>query len=309
MSRRHALLPVVCLVLAAACSDTRLEPLDPIPGSSAAPSSTATPDSSRTEEAPESPDAPETGPAKDDADPARLFDSVGIDWPDAALDDAEFASLPPAPAGFTESDIRRLAMPLQQWARRAALDPSVWQAKTPAVTVVDPLGPAAAPLRRAARHSVSPRLALANVFGPEVEILGPPRMTSAWRTDVVRTRLGPAVRLRLQTRTAYAVSTDGRRGVVGVVRDHVLGGPRGSGTIGALSTASWFEVGATGCALVTLDALVPQEATSAQDLAQFVRIGESDSYASPRLSSEQSVDADYARRCGVPSVVAPAVDK
>lgn len=309
MSRRRALVPVAFLMVAAACSDTPLDPLDPIGESTAAPSVTTTPEPGGPQsDAPETSD-PEGAPPVDDADPAALFESVGIDWPEATPEEVEFAALPPAPAGFDASDMRRLGIPLREWASRAALDPAVRRAETPVVSVLEPLGPAAASVRRGAERSVSPRLALANVFGPGVEILGTPRLTSAWRTDVVRTRYGPAVRVSLQTRTAYAVSIDGRNGVVGVVRNHSLGGPRGRGTIGALSSTSWIEFGATGCSLVTLDALVPQEATSARDLARFVRIGTSDSFERPRLSSEQNVDADYARRCGVRVPTVHALDK
>ena len=235
--------------------------------------------------------------------PAVTFASLGGDkWPvgEAGI---SLDSLPAAPAGYTDADIRQLAVIIVKWAKAAALDKNVFHSAAPAeiVTTTLPSFPGN-DLFKDVSDAVSPRLSAANVFGDDIDVAGAPRMTSAWTAAAITGDDGvPYLSVKLQTRTAYEV-TDAKKTkrVIGVVRQHGLtsyGAQQVDEQYG--ESWSWQEFGAGRCELVTVDALIPDAdlADARKELESFVDIVNNPKVVEHKLDKEDRVDEDYQKRC------------
>ncbi|MEV7398616.1 hypothetical protein [Aeromicrobium sp. NPDC092404] len=228
------------------------------------------------------------------------FASLQLDWPEAQgrLDPP---ALPAAPEGFDAKLLERMAKTLTAWAQQTTVDPDGWGSNDPLSELRTILPKeAAGTLEEQVRPEVSPNLAVANVFGDDVTVVGSPMVTSAWR---VATEEDPAdetfVRLELQTRVAYEVRLgDGDTRVIGVLRVQGLTAYPDTtddyGTVGG-----WQEFGAGDCALAIDDALVPDSdpAQARKDLEAFIRIGNSSKVEMPELPVQEKVDDEYLQRC------------
>lgn len=234
-------------------------------------------------------------------EPAVSLASAGIDW-SASSGRLEAADPPPAPTGFDEDLYVRMTGILQDWAQRTTLDEDVRYSPTPIDRIVTALpDQAAAALRAQVAGAVSPRLAVANVFGDEVSLVGAPRVTTAWRASTETDDAGqPYIRLELQTRAAYEVrlGDEAPTRVVGVLRVHGLSAYRDTVDDFGVS-GGWQEFGALDCALAFDDYLVPDDNldAAARELVPFVEIGAGGRLQMPRLGAEDRVDAEYLQRC------------
>ncbi|MCL3817633.1 hypothetical protein [Aeromicrobium wangtongii] len=234
-------------------------------------------------------------------DAAADLAAVGVDWPraDGVLD---VAAAPAAPAGFSAEMVERMAGVLTDWATATTVDRDVWHSATPVDDVVRALpAEVGASLRTQTKDSVSPGLAVANVFADEVTVIGAPAVTTAWRVSTETDDDGQQlVVLQLQTRAAYEVrlGDDAPTRVIGVLRVHGLSAYPGTTTDFGVS-GGWQEFGAGDCALALDDELVPggDVAESAQDLKAFVKIGDGDELTMPALDPDDRVDAEYLQRC------------
>lgn len=221
--------------------------------------------------------------------PAVSLASVGIDWPEAQGELAP-GDRPDTPDGFDDELLDRMAGVLTDWAQVSTLDQD---ADLPAE--VDTAW------REQTKDAVSPRLAIANVFGDDVTVVGAPRVTTAWRQSTEVDDAGNEyVLLELQTRAAYEVrlGDDAPTRVIGVLRVHGLSAyPDTTDDFGV--SGGWQEFGATDCALALDDALTPDGNVDAAklDLQTFVTIGGGKTVEMPSLGDEQQVDAEYLKRC------------
>lgn len=233
--------------------------------------------------------------------PAISLTSLGIDWPRAGSA-LEVTAPPSAPEGFDDALLGRMSDVLEAWATATTTDPDVWQGDAPVdtVTATLPAKPAAA-LRQQTADAVSPELAVANVFGDDVTVVGEPRVTTAWKVSTQDDDSGQEyVLLELQTRAAYEVrlGDDGPTQVVGVLRVHGLSAYPGTTDDFGVS-GGWQEFGAGDCALALDDDLVPDNdaADAAADLATFADIGGQPSVRMPALDTDEQVDGAYLQRC------------
>lgn len=250
-----------------------------------------------------------SAPVDDDArpsaavpdEPAVSLASVGIDWPPAE-DTLRFADAPPVPPGFDEELFTRMSDILERWAQLTTLDEDVRYSASPVDQVAKVLpDKAAATLRTQTAGAVSPGLAVANVFGDEVTVVGAPRVTTAWKVSTETDDDGEQyVRLELQTRAAYEVrlGDDAPTRVIGVLRVHGLSAYRDT-TDDLGVSGGWQEFGALDCALAFDDDLIPDsnldEAT--HDLQTFVAVGDGEKLEMPPLGAEDQVDTEYLQRC------------
>ncbi|MGA8987367.1 hypothetical protein [Aeromicrobium sp.] len=238
--------------------------------------------------------SPTTGKA------AISLESLGVDWP-AAGDEVDPPKLPAVPGGISEELIGRMAGILTTWATAAALDDGVWHGADPLATVSAALPKtASAMLRKQVKGEVSPHLAVANVFASDVTIVGVPRITSAWKLSKAKDDSGrPYARLELQTRTAYEVRLGSEPSrVIGLLRVHGLTAyPDTTDDFGV--AGGWQEFGAGDCSLALDDALRPDSDLdqAAEDLATFVKVGDSAKLRMPPLGVQEQVDAEYLKRC------------
>jgi hypothetical protein len=234
-------------------------------------------------------------------DPSTSFAAVGVDWPETGAKLAPGAP-PPAPAGFDDALLGRMADTLIDWAQVSALDEDVRHSADPAAAVAAVLpDPVAAALAAQTEGTVSPRLAAANVFGDDITVVGAPRVTTAWKTSTQSDDAGREyVLLELQTRAAYEVRVGpgGPVRVVGVLRVHGLSAYPGTTDDFGVS-GGWQEFGAVDCALALDDDLTPDGdlQASADELATFVQVGAGPTVEMPSLGDEQKVDAEYLQRC------------
>lgn len=232
---------------------------------------------------------PAPAAASSTADPAVTLSSVGIDWPEAQ-DELTPSDRPATPDGFDDEMLDRMAGVLTDWAQVSTLDQD---AELPAE--VDTAW------REQTKDAVSPELAIANVFGKDVTVVGAPRVTTAWKQSTEDDESGRQyVLLELQTRAAYEVrlGDDPATRVIGVLRVHGLSAyPDTTDDFGV--SGGWQEFGAADCALALDDALVPDDDVDAAklDLQTFVTIGDGATVEMPSLGAEQQVDADYLKRC------------
>ncbi len=286
MSPRLAAACAAFLVLTAACSSDSLESLEPVVTETSEPAPSADPTESAPTQAPPADEEPAAG---------TTLDALGVDWPVVSPDEVDWAKLPGAPAGFTASDLQTLAGPLKGWATRAALDSATWDGSSAPADILAPIGDTAYLAVNASRASVSPQVAVGSTFGKGVEVQGAPRMTTAWRTTTTDTPRGKAVRLTLQTRTAYQVKADDRDRVIGVIREHTLGTLRGGTPQGGLSIIGWYEYGASACNVVLNDTLVPDRDVATKDLQTFVKLGSNPAFAKPQIA--EKLDSAFKQRC------------
>lgn len=228
------------------------------------------------------------------------LDSLDLDWPQAA-GELDPVDPPDAPAGFDQTRYGRMVDALTTWANATTLDPEVRESDDPAAAVGSQLPKAVgSQLNTLGSESVSPHLAVANVFADDVTVLGQPRITTAWRAEAVERDGAPALSLQLQTRAAYEVrlGEDGPKRVIGVLRVHELVTRAGeTGDIGI--GFGWQEFGASDCTLALDDALRPDGdiGPTKEDLAIFVEAGSGDTVEMPDLGEGETVDQDYLDRC------------
>lgn len=233
--------------------------------------------------------------------PALSLASVGIDWP-AADGSLSPGDPPSAPDGFDPATLTRMAGILTDWAQVSTLDEDARYSATPIDQVAAALpGQVGTALREQTKGAVSPGLAVANVFGDEVTIVGAPRVTTAWQVSTDVDDAGQQfVLLQLQTRAAYEVRLgDGApTRVIGVLRVHGLSAYPGTTDDFGVS-GGWQEFGAADCALALDDDLLPDADLDASksDLKAFVAVGDGTTIDMPSLGADEQVNADYLRRC------------
>lgn len=240
----------------------------------------------------------------DDSLPAPdqiTIDSLDLDWPQAQGDTLDPTAPPEVPKGFDETRYGRMVDALTTWASATTLDAEVRSSDDPAAAVGADLPDAiGSQVSELGAQTVSPRLAVANVFADDVTVLGEPRITTAWRAETIERDGAPALSLKLQTRTAYEVriGEDGPKRVIGMLRVHELITRTGeTGDIGV--GFSWQEFGASDCTLALDDALRPDQETAParEDLATFVEVGSGDTVEMPDLGDGETVDQEYLDRC------------
>ena len=208
---------------------------------------------------------------------------------------------PDTPDGFDDALVDRMASTLTKWAGVAAIDKDVWHSSRALDRVVEALPQAVgSTVEKQAGASVSPQLAVGNVFAKNVTVVGSPAITTAWKVSTAESDDGdPFVLLELQTRTAYEVRVDdGPTRVIGILRVHGLSAFKDT-TDDFGVTSGWQEFGAGDCALAVDDELLPDSdsADAAKDLATFVKVGDGSKLVMPRLGVEDQVDAEFLRRC------------
>ena len=233
-------------------------------------------------------------------DSAVTLASLALDWP-TAQGRLVVPKVPAAPSGFVDSTVDRMADVLKKWARLSTVDDGMWHSGDPLseVRTVLPDGTAGT-YEEQLRGVVSPHLAVANVFGDDVTVVGTPMITAAWRVSTEKDQADKAfVRLELQTRAAYEVRIgDGPSRVIGVLRVHSLSAYKDTTDDFGIG-GGWQEFGASDCALALDDALVPDSdrADALKDLKTFIRVGSGSTVEMPELPAQDRVDPDYLKRC------------
>lgn len=230
--------------------------------------------------------------------------SLDVDWPTAA-GGLEPGKRPATPQGYDDETLDEMASVLADWAQAASVDEAVWHSAAPVEQVADAVPDRVAKaLRDRVDQLVAPRLSAANVFGDDVEVVGSPRVTTAWRVSTDEDESGtPYVLLELQTRTAYEVEADGGpTRVIGMLRVHGLTARQGKDGLGV--SFGWQEFGAGDCALALDDELVPDGDVdqAKQDLRTFVKVGNGSRLRMPPLPPQEQVDDDYLQRCRAGSI-------
>jgi len=228
------------------------------------------------------------------------FQSLDLDWP-KAQGKLEVPQLPAAPDGFEAGTLDRMAAVLEKWARLSTVDEGMWHSDDPLsdIRAVLPKD-AAETYEQQLKGQVSPHLAVANVFGDDVTVVGSPMITSAWKVSTDKDPANEAfMSLELQTRGAYEVRLDnGDTHVIGVLRVHSLSAYKD--TVDDFGVGGgWQEFGAGDCDLALDDALVPDSDRdeSLKDLKTFIRVGKGTKLEMPELPAQERVDAEYLKRC------------
>ena len=242
---------------------------------------------------------PEPTPSATTAGP-MTFESLKLDWP-TAQGRLVVPKVPATPAGFDAATVDRMATVLEKWARLSTVDDSIWHSGDPFSDIRTVLPTAAATTYdKQLKGVVSPHLAVANVFGHDVTVVGSPMITAAWRVSTDKDQAGESfVRLELQTRAAYEVRIgNGPSRVIGVLRVHSLSAYKDT-TDGFGVGGGWQEFGASDCALALDDALVPDSDPehALKDLTTFIRVGKGSTVEMPELPAEDQVDPEYLKRC------------
>lgn len=238
------------------------------------------------------PSATTTGP--------MTFESLKLDWP-TAQGRLVVPKVPAAPAGFDDKTVDRMATVLEKWARLSTVDDGMWHSGDPLSDVRTILPKdTASTYEEQLRGVVSPHLAVANVFGHDVTVVGTPMITAAWRVATDKDQANETfVRLELQTRAAYEVRIgNGPSRVIGVLRVHSLSAYQDTTDDFGIG-GGWQEFGASDCALALDDALVPDSDRehALKDLTTFIRVGKGTKVEMPELPAEDQVDPEYLKRC------------
>jgi hypothetical protein len=245
-------------------------------------------------------DEPEPTPTSAADDRAVTLEALRLDWP-TAQGKLVVGKPPATPDGFDDATLTRMATVLKKWAKVAAVDDAVWHSADPFAAIKKALpAKAAATLTRQLKGEVSPHLAVANVFGDDVTVVGTPMITTAWKMTTDKDEAGkPYVLLELQTRAAYEVRLgNGVSRVIGVLRVHGLSAYKDTTDDFGVG-GGWQEFGAGDCALALDDALVPDSDREAglKDLATFIRVGKGTKLEMPKLPVQEQVDDEYLKRC------------
>lgn len=234
-------------------------------------------------------------------EPAISLASLDIDWPRAA-DTLEVAKPPAAPNGFDDAVVTQMADILAKWAQATTIDQDVWRSATPIDEVAAVLpAKVGTTLRSQVTGTVSPRLAVANVFAEDATVIGAPQVTTAWKISTQTDEVGKQyVLLELQTRAAYEVRLgDGApTRVIGMLRVHGLSAYADT-TDDFGVTGGWQEFGASDCALALDDDLIPDTDLdeTVKGLKTFVQVGNGEKLSMPTLPVEEQVDSEYLQRC------------
>lgn len=213
---------------------------------------------------------------------------------------------PATPDGFDDAQLARMASTLTTWAEIGAANPDVWHGKDAAAQVAAALPTSvASTLGKLVKGSVTPQLDWANVFAPNVAVVGKPAIASAWKQTTVKDKKGRTyAMLELQTRSAYEVRVDdGPVRVIGLLREHGLSAyPDTKSDFGV--SYGWQEYGAGNCTAVLDDDLVPDNdpADAVEDLAAFIEVGNGEKVVVPKLADDEKVSPDYLQRCREGSV-------
>lgn len=174
-------------------------------------------------------------------------------------------SLPPAPKGFTDSDIESLASMLTEVAERGTYDPQVWHPDSQRAAidhVLRPLHPQVRrELRRIARDQLSgrPWASVAGaVFARDVRVVGKPRMQRAtWDVSRQVTDDVTWLRVRLQAKTFFAVRHRNRSSVVAVTHTWTLMSPAPIDDYYPAAGIGLHVGGADSCALILRGVITP----------------------------------------------------
>lgn len=237
---------------------------------------------------------------KPSAAASTTFESLDLDWP-RAEGKLVVPELPAAPEAFDAATLDRMAKILTKWAALTVVNEGGWHSDDPLSEVRTVLPEdTAGTYEQQIKGKVSPRLAVANVFGDDVTVIGTPMVTSAWRVSTEEDAANePFMRLQLQTRAAYEVRLgDGDTRVIGVLRvQNLTAYPDTTDDFGV--GGGWQEFGAGDCALALDDALVPDSDRdeSLTDLKTFIKIGNGDKLEMPPLPVQEQVDDEYLKRC------------
>jgi len=231
---------------------------------------------------------------------AITFQSLKLDWP-TAQGRLVVPKVPAPPASFDAETLDRMAAVLKKWARLSTVDDGMWHSGDPLSDIRTVLPKdTASTYEEQLRGVVSPHLAVANVFGDDVTVVGTPMVTAAWHVSTEKDQANESfVRLELQTRAAYEVRIgNGPSRVIGVLRVHSLSAYEDTTDDFGIG-GGWQEFGASDCALALDDALVPDSdrADSLDDLQTFIRIGRGSTVQMPELLAHDRLDPDYVERC------------
>ncbi|MTB87848.1 hypothetical protein H9L21_04095 [Aeromicrobium senzhongii] len=241
--------------------------------------------------------APETS-----APPAITLASIGLG--EVPAPDAIDADWPKAPAGFDAERYHSMVYALRNWGQAAALSQQVREAEDPIAAVEDAISvfDITYRLTESFKEQITPRLTAASVFHPDVEAVGDPHVTWAWKRSMeTDPKSGiEIVTVTLQTRAAYPVTVkDGAERVVGVIRSHSLTtgpGPRGQFGMGH----SWQGFGVDECAMVLDDAFLPDDdvAAATKSLRRFAQVVTSTKVSTkPVGGGAKPIDEGLAKRC------------
>jgi len=242
---------------------------------------------------------PEPTPTTTSSGPVTLV-SLGLDWP-TAQGRLVVPKVPSAPAGFDDKTLGRMATVLEKWARLSTVDEGGWHSGDPLSDVRTVLPKdTAGTFEQQLRGQVSPHLAVANVFGDDVTVVGSPMITTAWRVATEKDQANERfIRLELQTRAAYEVRIGNRPSrVIGVLRVHSLTAYKDTTDDFGIG-GGWQEFGASDCALALDDQLVPDSDREhgLKDLKTFIRVGNGTKVEMPRLPVQDQVDPEFLKRC------------
>jgi len=226
--------------------------------------------------------------------PEIALEELGVTWPEA--DPMDFAPAPKTPAGFDEDRFAQMVNTLRIWARANFIDETVRDADGPLVALKDKLGYEVGSITDLMRKEVGQRVSAANVFGDDVEVLGPPVTTTAWKVEEGR----DDAKVTLQVHGLYRVRQDGGpERVIGVLRTNSIKGRRLAWEYGLVSSHAWQVFGTETCPLALEDAFVPAKdlAEAKKDLAELVKSGNRGKVRSKFLGEVRAVDAKTVARC------------
>lgn len=174
-------------------------------------------------------------------------------------------SLPPAPRGFSDSDVRSLAETLSVIAQRGTYDRQAWHPKSQNAAIAHVLAGLEPTVRHDVRRLAAEQLSgrpwasvVGTVFGDDVRVIGKPRMQRAtWDVDREDVRGVAWLNVRLQTRTFYSVRHHGRPSVVIMTHTWQVESPAPLGDYYPAVGFSADPVGADGCTFVLRSVITP----------------------------------------------------
>ncbi|GAA3532455.1 hypothetical protein AFL01nite_19650 [Aeromicrobium flavum] len=239
---------------------------------------------------------------KESAAPAITFASIGLDQVPAT--NAISSDWPKAPAGFDAENYHSMVYALRSWGQASAFSRQVRESENPIGAVGDAIKnfDITYRLEKGFQDQLTPRLSAASVFHPDVQDVGDPRVTWAWkRTMETDQKSGiEVVTVTLQTRAAYPVTAkDGAERVVGVIRSHSMTtGPGPGGQFGF--GYGWQSFGVDECAMALDDAFLPEDdvAAATKSLRRFAKVVTSTRVTTKPLGGKaKPIDEKLAKRC------------
>lgn len=225
------------------------------------------------------------------------LEELGVgDWP--AADPLTFADTPAAPSWFDEGRFDDLANALKMWTRASFVNETVREADDPRDELRSTIGyKYGSAIHNLMGDTPVPDVSAANVFAPDVEVLGAPVVTTAWKVE----QIANGITIRLQSRGFYRVrGPEGVESVVGVIRTNSLSAPTEEWNGQVRPAYHWQVFGVEQCALATGDHLRPAEmdADTREDLQALVDAGNSRTLVKTPLGKSETVDEKMVARCG-----------